>query len=230
MPKKKPEPVKAKENEARKPVVQQAIADTSGSNLNDFKNAVVKVGSKVGKDLNSFIKPGGGLEELTGYADAKRFIKNPSVSNALGIALSAAQYIAPQAKPISEMRAVNAANTARSLPVAESALTKTMRLTKNEITGMREGTLRGVGEVRRTTPPTNMDQSNLFGRDMGARNFTAFETAKTAASVSQGRALAASQRAIQQGKQAETILKTVAVTNAARQIITNSNKKDTKKK
>ena len=228
MPEKKP--IKSKEHQARKPVVQQAVADTSGSSLADFKNVVVKVGSKIGKDVNAFLKPGGGLEELTGYADAKRFVDKPSVTNALGVVLSAAQYIAPQAKPISEMRAVNAANTARSLPVAESALTKTMRLTKNEITGMREGTLRGVGEVRRTTAPTNMDQSNLFGRDMGARNFTAFETAKSAASVSQGRALAASQRAIQQGKQAELILKTVAVTNAARQIVTNSNKKDTKKK
>jgi hypothetical protein len=228
MPEKKP--IKSKEHQARKPVVQQAVADTSGSSLADFKNVVVKVGSKIGKDVNAFLKPGGGLEELTGYADAKRFVDKPSVTNALGVVLSAAQYIAPQAKPISEMRAVNAANTARSLPVAESALTRTMRLTKNEITGMREGTLRGVGEVRRTTAPTNMEQSNLFGRDMGARNFTAFETAKSAASVSQGRALAASQRAIQQGKQAETILKTVAVTNAARQIITNSNKKDTKKK
>ena len=228
MPEKKP--IKSKEHQARKPVVQQAVADTSGSSLADFKNVVVKVGSKIGKDVNAFLKPGGGLEELTGYADAKRFVDKPSVTNALGVALSAAQYIAPQAKPISEIRAVNAANTARNLPVAESALTKTMRLTKNEITGMREGTLLGVGEVRRTTPPTNMDQSNLFGRDMAARNFTAFETAKSPASVSQGRALAASQSALQQGKQAEAMLKTIAVTNAARQIVTMSNKKDTKKK
>ena len=32
---------KQKENQARKPVAKKAIADTSGSNLSDFKNKVV---------------------------------------------------------------------------------------------------------------------------------------------------------------------------------------------
>ena len=34
---------KAKENQARKPVAQKAVADTSGSNLADFKNKAADI-------------------------------------------------------------------------------------------------------------------------------------------------------------------------------------------
>jgi hypothetical protein len=55
------------------------------------------------------------------------------------------------------------------------------------------------------------------GADLAVSGFKLAETAKPIAAVRQGRALAASQRVIQQGKQLDTILKTAAVTNVARQ-------------
>ena len=56
-----------------------------------------------------------------------------------------------------------------------------------------------------------------MGKDLQAKYFKLFETAKSPDAVRQGRALAESQRVIQKGKQADTILKTVAATNLARQ-------------
>jgi hypothetical protein len=97
MPKKKPEPVKAKENEARKPVVQKAIADTSGSNLDDFKNKLINIASNdpiIGSNVKYAVAYAkGGTEAL-----AKSVVKEVAINAAsyatgkiLGKAISAAR-------------------------------------------------------------------------------------------------------------------------------------------
>tara|TARA_R110000823_G_scaffold270724_1_gene390277 strand:- start:82 stop:747 length:666 start_codon:yes stop_codon:yes gene_type:complete len=156
--------------------------------------------------------------ETSGVNDVKRFKANPSVSTGLMVGLSATQYVAPLVKPIQALRAVRAANVARELPVAKSALIKTVRLGKNPATGMREGNLLGIGEVRRTIQPPSMqrlEQSNLFGRDMQARNFTAFQTTKSPARIASSRATIASRNVIRQGKQLESNLNIIAATKSA---------------
>lgn len=218
-------PVKEKENLARKPVVQKAMSDTSGSNLADFKNKAVDAAKVVASRVavgplqllldNKQVKSV--AAETSGINDVKRFSKNPSVGNAAMVALSAAQYVAPLVKPIQAVRAANAANVARELPIAESALVKTLRLGTNEATGIREGILRGVGEVRDTVKPIQTRQVNLFGRDMEAKYFRLFETTKSPARVAASRASSASQRVIQKGKQIESNLNFLAAGNALRQ-------------
>ena len=196
---------KAKENQARKPVAQKAMADTSGSNLADFKNKAVDV--VTGGIAKAVLGPLSNMmsnqtartvaKEVSGVADVQRFAKNPSVGNAAMVALSAASYAAPFVKPLYAVKAANAARAAKALPVASSALTKTMKFTK--VAGVPTGVLRNKGA------------------DLAVSGFRLAETAKPIAAVRQGRALAASQRVIQQGKQLDTILKTAAVTNVARQ-------------
>ena len=203
MPKKKPEPVKAKENEARKPVVQKAIADTSGGNLDDFKNAAKAVGGA----YNDFMKPGGGLNELTGFNDLKRFAQNPSITNAGGVALSAVQYLggAP-ASAIARGAGNTARYTARILPDEVSrVVTKVLRL--------------GDNQGRLTTMGNSIE--NIVGRSV------ATERVVSPAQAAAGRGLAAANQArpLAQGR-----LEGLAAGNLIRQIVVNSNKKDTKKK
>jgi hypothetical protein len=208
---------KSKENQARKPVVQKAMADTSGSNLSDFKNKAVDV--VTGGIAKAVLGPLSNMmsnqtartvaKEVSGVADVQRFAKNPSVGNAAMVALSAASYAAPFVKPLYAVKAANAARAAKALPVASSALTKTMKFTK--VAGVPTGVLRGKGA------------------DLAVSGFRLAETAKPIAAVRQGRALAASQRVIQQGKQLETVLKTAAVTNVARQTTRATESKPKKK-
>lgn len=208
---------KSKENQARKPVSQKAMSDTSGSNLADFKNKAADI--ITGGIAKTVLGPLSNLmsnqtartvaKEVSGVADVQRFAKNPSVGNAAMVALSAASYAAPLVKPLYAVKAANAARTARSLPVAASALTKTMKFEK--IAGVPTGVLRGRGA------------------DLAVSGFRLAETAKPISAVRAGRALNASQRVIQKGKQAETILKTVAVTNAARQTTRATEPKQKKK-
>lgn len=208
---------KSKENQARKPVSQKAIADTSGSNLADFKNKAADI--ITGGIAKTVLGPLSNLmsnqtartvaKEVSGVADVQRFAKNPSVGNAAMVALSAASYAAPFVKPLYAVKAANAARTARSLPVAASALTKTMKFEK--VAGVPTGVLRGRGA------------------DLAVSGFRLAETAKPISAVRAGRALNASQRVIQQGKQADTILKTAVVTNLARQTTRATEPKQKKK-
>jgi len=182
-----------------------AKSDTSGSNLADFKNKAADI--VTGGIAKAVLGPLSNMmsnqtartvaKEVSGVADVQRFAKNPSVGNAAMVALSAASYAAPFVKPLYAVKAANAARAAKALPVASSALTKTMKFTK--VAGVPTGVLRGKGA------------------DVAVSGFKLAETAKPIAAVRQGRALAASQRVIQQGKQLDTILKTAAVTNVARQ-------------
>lgn len=205
MPEKKP--IKSKEHQARKPVVQQAVADTSGSSLADFKNAA----SKVGGEINNFLKPGGTLtkfnREVTGFNDLARFAKNPSVTNAAGVGLSAVQYLggAP-ASAIARGAGNTARYTARILPDEVSrVVTKVLRL--------------GNNEGRLTT--TGNSVQNIYGRSV------ATERVVSPAQAAAGRGLAAANQArpLAQGR-----LEGLAAGNLIRQIVVNSNKKDTKKK
>lgn len=205
MPEKKP--IKSKEHQARKPVVQQAVADTSGSSLADFKNAA----SKVGGEINNFLKPGGTLtkfnREVTGFNDLARFVKNPSVTNAGGVALSTVQYLggAP-ASAIARGAGNTARYTARILPDEVSrVVTKVLRL--------------GNNEGRLTTVGNNVQ--NIYGRSV------ATERVVSPAQAAAGRGLAAANQArpLAQGR-----LEGLAAGNLIRQIVVNSNKKDTKKK
>jgi hypothetical protein len=208
---------KAKENQSRKPVAQKAVADTSGSNLADFKNKAVDV--VTGGIAKAVLGPLSNMmsnqtartvaKEVSGVADVQRFAKNPSVGNAGMVVLSAASYAAPFVKPLYAVKAANAARAAKALPVASSALTKTMKFTK--VAGVPTGVLRNKGA------------------DLAVSGFRLAETAKPIAAVRQGRALAASQRVIQQGKQLDTILKTAAVTNVARQTTRATEKKSKNK-
>ena len=203
MPKKKPEPVKPKENEARKPVVQKAIADTSGSNLDDFKNAA----KNVGKAYNDFMKPGGGLNELTGFNDLTRFAKKPSIANAGGVALSAVQYLggAP-ASAIARGAGNTARYTARILPdEVGRVVTKVLRL--------------GNNEGRLTT--TGNTVQNIYGRSV------ATERIVSPTKIAAGQAFA---RSNQVRMETQGILKGMAAANVIRQTEKISNKKDTKKK
>ena len=203
----KPNPIKSKEHQARKPVVQKAIADTSGNSLADFKNAA----SKVGGEINNFLKPGGTLtkfnREVTGFNDLARFVKNPSVTNAGGVALSTVQYLggAP-ASAIARGAGNTARYTARILPDEVSrVVTKVLRL--------------GNNEGRLTTVGNNVQ--NIYGRSV------ATERVVSPAQAAAGRGLAAANQArpLAQGR-----LEGLAAGNLIRQIVVNSNKKDTKKK
>jgi hypothetical protein len=207
MPKKKPEPVKAKEHEARKPVVQKAIADTSGSNLDDFKN----VAKSVGTGINNFIKPGGTLtkfnREVTGFNDLTRFAKKPSIANAGGVALSAVQYLggAP-ASAIARGAGNTARYTARILPdEVGRVVTKVLRL--------------GNNEGRLTTVGNNVQ--NIYGRSV------ATERVVSPTKIAAGQAFA---RSNQVRMETQGILKGMAAANVIRQTEKISNKKDTKKK
>jgi hypothetical protein len=235
MAKKKP----VSRNRGMKPNL--TMSDASGSNLNNFKNKAID--TVTGKIAKTFLGPLGNVlsnqtartvaKEVSGINDVKRFAKDRSVSNAAMVGLSAASYIAPFVKPLYAVKAVNAANKAKALPVTQSALTKTLRLGKNQITGVREGILRGVGEVRSSTAPIKTAQVNLMGKDLAAKNFKLFETSKSIESVRAGRALAESQKVIQQGKKVDTILNTVVATNVARQTsraLESKNKSKTPKK
>jgi hypothetical protein len=133
--------------------------------------------------------------ETSGVNDVKRFQKDKSLTNAGMVVLSAASYAAPLVKPLYAARAVNSARVARVAPVLPSALTKTMNFGK--VSGVPTGVLRGAS-------------------DLAVSGFRAAETTKSINAVRAGRALAASQKVIQQGKQAESILGAVAATNAAR--------------
>jgi len=225
----------------RYPNPKSAVSDTSGSNLADFKNKAID--TVTGKIAKTFLGPLSNIlsnqtartvaAEISGINDVKRFAKDRSVSNAAMVGLSAVSYIAPFVKPLYAVKAVNAANKAKALPVTQSALTKTLRLGKNEVTGIREGILRGVGEVRSSAAPIKTAQVNLMGKDLAATNFKLFETSKSVESVRAGRALAESQKVIQQGKKVDTVLNTVVATNAARQTsraLESKNKSKNKKK
>ena len=193
---------KQKENQARKPVAAKAMADTSGSSLANFKDKVVDAAKVVASRAvvgplhvvmnNNQVKSV--AAETSGVNDVKRFKANPSVSNAAMVGLSVASYAAPFVKPLYALKAANAGNTARVAPVLSSALTKTMNFQK--VAGVPTGILRG-------------------GTDVAVSGFKAAETAKSINAVRAGRALAASQRVIQKGKQTETVLKTVAATKSA---------------
>jgi hypothetical protein len=196
---------KSKENQARKPVSQKAIADTSGSNLADFKNKAVDAAKVVASRVavgpmqlllsNKQVKSV--ASETSGISDVKRLAKNPSASNAGMVVLSAAQYVAPLVKPIQAIRAADAASKAKALPIAASALTKTMKFTK--VAGVPTGVLRGKGA------------------DVAVSGFKLAETAKSPARIAASRASNASQRVIQKGKQAESNLNSLAAGNALRQ-------------
>jgi hypothetical protein len=208
---------KSKENQARKPVSQKAMSDTSGSNLADFKNKAADI--ITGGIAKTVLGPLSNLmsnqtartvaKEVSGVADVQRFAKNPSVGNAAMVALSAASYAAPLVKPLYAVKAANAASKAKALPVAASALTKTMKFEK--VAGVPTGVLRGKGA------------------DLAVSGFRLAETAKPISRVKAGIGLAASQKVIQEGKKADTILKTVAATNAARQTVRATEPKPKKK-
>lgn len=203
MPKKKD--IKEKENQARKPVNPKTVSDTSGSNLADFKNKAADIAT--GKIAKTVLGPLSSLmsnqtartvaKEVSGVADVQRFAKNPSVGNAAMVGLSAAAYVVAPVKAAFAAKAIRAGNTARTAAVLPNALTKTMKFEK--VSGVPTGVLRNNST------------------SVAVSGFRLAETTKSINAVRQGRALAASQRAIQQGKQADTILKTVAATNIARQ-------------
>lgn len=213
----KPNPIKSKEHQARKPVVQKAIADTSGSSLADFKNKAIDIakvaGSRAAVGPIQFLLNDKQVKsvaaETSGINDVKRFKENPSPLNAAMVALSAAQYVAPLVKPIYNARAITAANNARALPVAEADLTKIVRLGKNS-SGIREGVLRGAGEVRSSVAPATTGQINLMGRDLTATSFNVFETTKNPANIISSRASNAARTMIQRGKQVESNLNIIA--------------------
>ena len=226
MPKKKPEPVKPKENEARKPVVQKAIADTSGSNLDDFKNAA----KNVGKAYNDFMKPGGGLNELTGFNDLTRFVKNPSKGNLAGLGLSATQYLGGSgASALSNAIGRSAGNTARYaariLPdevarAAQATSRYASRVIPDEVSRVVTRVLKlGDNQGRLTTMGNSIQ--NIVGKSV------ATERVVSPAQIAAGRGLAAANQArpLAQGR-----LQGLAVGNFIRQTEKLSNKKDTKKK
>lgn len=194
---------KQKENQARKPVAAKAMADTSGGSLANFKDKVVEAAKVVASRAvvgplnvamsNNQVKSV--AAETSGINDVKRFQKDKSLTNAGMVVLSAASYAAPLVKPLYAARAVNSARVARVAPVLSSALTKTMNFGK--ASGVPTGVLRGAS-------------------DLAVSGFRAAETTKSINAVRAGRALAASQKVLQQGKQAESILGAVAATNAAR--------------
>lgn len=172
-------------------------------NLSDWKNKAVDAAKVVASRAvvgplnvvmnNNQVKSV--AAETSGINDVKRFNANPSVSNAAMVGLSVASYAAPFVKPLYAAKAVNTARLARNAPVLSSALTKTMNFQK--VAGVPTGVLRS-------------GSANL-----AVTGFKTAETAKSINAVRAGRALAASQRVIQKGKQTETVLKTVAATKSA---------------
>jgi hypothetical protein len=189
-------------------------------NLADFKNKAVDAAKVVASRAvvgplnvvmsNKQVKSV--AAETSGVNDVKRFKANPSVANAGMVVLSAASYAAPLVKPLYAAKAASAASKAKALPVAESALIKTLRLGKNE--GVREGVLRGQGAVWGKAGRNAV--KSIQGEDILATNFKLFETTKSAAAVSAGRASNAARTVIQKGKQAESILGAINVTNSLR--------------
>ncbi len=189
-------------------------------NLADFKNKAVDAAKVVAS--RAVVGPLSGLmnnnqvksvaAETSGINDVKRFKANPSVANAGMVVLSAASYATPLVKPLYAAKAANAASKAKALPVAESALIKTLRLGKNE--GVREGVLRGQGAVWGKAGRNSV--KSIQGENILATNFKLFETTKSAAAVSAGRASNAARTVIQKGKQAESILGAINVTNSLR--------------
>ena len=173
------------------------------SNLDDFKNAAKNVGSGV----NSFLKPGGGLDTLTGANDVKRFIKNPSIPNLGGVALSATQYIGgPAAQQIARGAGNAARYAARALPDEASRIViKTLRLGNN--TGQ-------LNTLQNTT-------RQIAGRSVST------ERVISPAKIAQGRAL---YQASQSTPKIAGMMQGMAVANVIRQTEKLSNKKNNKKK
>ena len=211
------------------------------SNLDDFKNAAKNVGSGV----NSFLKPGGGLDELTGANDVKRFIKNPSIPNLGGVALSATQYVgAPAAQQIARGISRTARYTTRVLPdqIARTAQTSSRyaaRIIPDEIARTAGSASRYAArvipdEVGRTVTKVlrlgnNTGQLNTLQnttRQIAGRSVST-ERVISPAQAAAGRGLAAfnETRPLTQGR-----LEGLVAGNMLRQIVVNSNKKDTKKK
>lgn len=124
MAEKKPVP----RNRGMKPNL--AVADTSGSNLADFKNAVSKAAKVVGagnKALSNFTR------ELTGAGAIDRAIDNPSKKSVA----SAVVGVGAAALPFIKLgKAVSAANTA-----SQNAVRNAMAASEPTVQSARAGTL-----------------------------------------------------------------------------------------
>jgi hypothetical protein len=173
MAKKKPVP----RNRGMKPNL--AVADTSGSNLSDFKNAVSKAAKVVGagnKALSGFTR------ELTGAGAIDRAIDNPSkksvASAALGVGLAALPFIklgkAASAANTASQNAVRNA-IAASQPTVQSAragtsVTNSMRL-KDGLGSLYSGSnvSQIVGSKVTTVGPKNVN-AVIRGVELNARN------------------------------------------------------------
>ena len=173
-------------------------------NLSDWKNKAVDAAKVVASravvgPLNVVMKNNqvkSVAAETSGINDVKRFKANPSVSNAAMVALSAASYAAPLVKPLYAAKAASAASKAKALPVLPSALTRTMKFEK--VSGVPTGLLRSKSA------------------NLAVTGFRTAETAKSPARVVASRASYAAGRTIQKGKQTESILGAVNVTNSVR--------------
>ena len=211
------------------------------SNLDDFKNAAKNVGSGV----NSFLKPGGGLDELTGANDVKRFIQNPSIPNLGGVALSATQYVgAPAAQQIARGISKTARYTTRVLPdqIARTAQTSSRYASKiipDEIARTAGSASRYAArvipdEVGRTVTKVlrlgnNTGQLNTLQnttRQIAGRSVST-ERVISPAKIAQGRAL---YQASQSTPKIAGMMQGMAVANVIRQTEKLSNKKNNKKK
>ena len=190
MAKKKPVP----RNRGMKPNL--AVADTSGSNLADFKNAVSKAAKVVGagnKALSNF------TNELTGAGAIERAIDNPSkksiTSAAVGVGAAALPFIklgkAASAANTASQNAVRNAMTA-SQPTVQSAragtsVTNSMRL-KDGLGSLYSGSnvSQIVGSKVTTVGPKNVDAVirgvGLYARNQGA-SAAALSRAKSAGVV-----------------------------------------------
>ena len=211
------------------------------SNLDDFKNAAKNVGSGV----NSFLKPGGGLDELTGANDVKRFIQNPSIPNLGGVALSATQYVGgPAAQQIARGISRTARYTTRVLPdqIARTAQTSSRyasRIIPDEIARTAGSASRYAArvipdEVGRTVTKVlrlgnNTGQLNTLQnttRQIAGRSVST-ERVISPAKIAQGRAL---YQASQSTPKIAGMMQGMAVANVIRQTEKLSNKKNNKKK
>ena len=211
------------------------------SNLDDFKNAAKNVGSGV----NSFLKPGGGLDELTGANDVKRFIKNQSIPNLGGVALSATQYVGgPAAQQIARGISRTARYTTRVLPdqIARTAQTSSRyasRIIPDEIARTAGSASRYAArvipdEVGRTVTKVlrlgnNTGQLNTLQnttRQIAGRSVST-ERVISPAKIAQGRAL---YQASQSTPKIAGMMQGMAVANVIRQTEKLSNKKNNKKK
>ena len=175
---------KSKENQARKPVSQKAMSDTSGSNLADFKNKAVDaakvVASRVAVGPVQLLLDNKQVKNLaaesSGINDVKRFSKDKSVTNAGFVALNAAAYAAPAIKALratstalraGELGAITVMSQRASAEAAARAgqlFTKTMKL--KDRTGV-------LNSVRGTATP-------LYGRSVsttGTKSIRAVEAA-----------------------------------------------------